>query len=421
MSAGTHPWLGPVTEGTRVGRLKHAIDEMSSGGTPESGNAAFWANDGGTPWVAISDMSGTERVHSTSKAVTSAGITDKRLRVLPPGTLLYSMYASLGHVAELAIPAATNQAILGLSFNECVNRRYAFWQLKALQPYVVEAASSNTQDNLNAEKVRNLPFAFPPRDEQERIASFLDEQTARIDALIAEKERLIVLLSEQRLSIAERVMADSATGTTAKLGFHADFLAGYAFPSDEFSRDESDIPLLRGVNVAPASIRWDDVVYWRRDYDASLERFRLQAGDVVFGMDRPWISSGARVAMVDADSAGAFLLQRVCRLRGGPKMRQRFLFYALASDAFRQSLEVDLTGVSVPHISPEQVLGFKVPVLTPEEQDVRCADADRQTEALQGLAMLTDGLLRRLREYRSSLISAAVTGQLDLSTFKDVQ
>ena len=99
-------------------------------------------------------------------------------------------------------------------------------------------------------------------------------------------------------------------------------------------------------------------------------------------------------------------------------MRQRFLFYALASDAFRQSIEVDLTGVSVPHISPEQVLGFKVPVLTPEEQDVRCAEADRQTEALQGLATHTDGLLSRLREYRSSLISAAVTGQLDLSTFK---
>ena len=274
------------------------------------------------------------------------------------------------------------------------------------------------RQSMKFDDLKRMPVVLPPPGDQERIANFLDEQTARIDALIAEKERLMVLLSEQRLSIAERVMADSASGTKAKLGFHADFLAGYAFPSDEFSRDESDIPLLRGVNVAPASIRWDDVVYWRRDYDTSLERFRLQAGDVVFGMDRPWISSGARVAMIDADSAGAFLLQRVCRLRGGSKMRQRFLFYALSSDAFRQSIEVDLTGVSVPHISPEQVLGFKVPVLTPEEQDVRCAEADRQTEALQGLATHTDGLLNRLREYRSSLISAAVTGQLDLSTFK---
>lgn len=297
---------------------------------------------------------------------------------------------------------------------------YLHWALQSaeVKAYYSTAATGISRYALGIGDLGMTPIHVPSRTEQVRIANFLDEQTARIDALIAEKERLMVLLSEQRLSIAERVMADSASGTKAKLGFHADFLAGYAFPSDEFSRDESDIPLLRGVNVAPASIRWDDVVYWRRDYDTSLERFRLQAGDVVFGMDRPWISSGARVAMIDADSAGAFLLQRVCRLRGGSKMRQRFLFYALSSDAFRQSIEVDLTGVSVPHISPEQVLGFKVPVLTPEEQDVRCAEADRQTEALQGLATHTDGLLNRLREYRSSLISAAVTGQLDLSTFK---
>lgn len=295
---------------------------------------------------------------------------------------------------------------------------YLHWALQSaeVKAYYSTAATGISRYALGIGDLGMTPIHVPSRTEQEHIANFLDEQTARIDALIAEKERLMVLLSEQRLSIAERVMADSASGTKAKLGFHADFLAGYAFPSDEFSRDESDIPLLRGVNVAPASIRWDDVVYWRRDYDTSLERFRLQTGDVVFGMDRPWISSGARVAMIDADSAGAFLLQRVCRLRGGSKMRQRFLFYALSSDAFRQSIEVDLTGVSVPHISPEQVLGFKVPVLTPEEQDVRCAEADRQTEALQGLATHTDGLLNRLREYRSSLISAAVTGQLDLST-----
>lgn len=281
-----------------------------------------------------------------------------------------------------------------------------------------ELAGGSTRQRINLSSMAGRKVLLPRLDEQERIANFLDEQTARIDALIAEKEQLLVLLTEQRLSIAERVLADSANGQKAKLGFHVDLLPGYAFPSEEFSRDEGNIPLLRGVNVAPACIRWDDVVYWPKDYDSSLERFRLQAGDVVFGMDRPWISSGARVAMVDASAEGAFLLQRVCRLRGGVKLRQRFLFYALASDAFRQSVEVDLTGVSVPHISPEQVLGFKVPVLSPAEQDARCAAADRQTAKLFDLEAHTNEMLERLHEYRSSLISAAVTGQLDISTFK---
>jgi type I restriction enzyme S subunit len=270
------------------------------------------------------------------------------------------------------------------------------------------------------EFTRDFHTLWPEPNEQERIATFLDDKTARIDALIAEKERLIVLLTEQRLSVSERVIVCAPGDVKAKLGFHVDLLPGYAFPSDEFNRDPDNIPLLRGINVAPAGIRWDEVVYWPREYDTSLERFRLKAGDVVLGMDRPWVSSGARVAMIDGASEGSFLLQRVCRLRGGSKWNQRFLFYALSSDEFRQSVEVDLTGVSVPHISPEQILGFKVPVLTPEEQIERCEAADRELLRIDQLQSHTILMLSRLREYRSSLISAAVTGQLDVASTKKV-
>lgn len=264
-----------------------------------------------------------------------------------------------------------------------------------------------------------MPLTLPPVAEQERIANFLDEQTARIDALIAAKERLLELLAEHRLSVCERVVDEADHRGRAKLGFHVDLLPGFAFASDEFSRNPDDVPLLRGINVSPGTIRWDEAVYWPRDYDPALQRFYLRADDVVFGMDRPWISSGARVAMVRPEDEGALLLQRVCRLRGGSKLRQRFIYYALASDMFRQSIEVDLTGVSVPHISPEQILRFKVPVLSLEEQDARCAKADIEDERIRELEGQTKELLERLGEYRSSLISAAVTGQLDMGAFAE--
>jgi len=267
-----HPWLGAVAGGIRVGRLKHVLTALRSGGTPESGNSAFWAEDG-TPWVAISDMSGTERIESTSKSVTQAGIADKRLEVLQPGTLLYSIYASLGHVSELAIPATTNQAILGLSFDEAVARRYAFWQLKALQPYVVESASSNTQDNLNAEKVRNLPFAIPSIAHQTRIANFLDEKTARIDALIAEKERLVERVGEQADAQVSDLVCGSGLSHESyrETGWrflpkipahwqlcHLRWIAkrvdvGIAEAATHAYADEG-VPILRSTNVRPNSI-----------------------------------------------------------------------------------------------------------------------------------------------------------------------
>jgi type I restriction enzyme, S subunit len=278
-----------------------------------------------------------------------------------------------------------------------------------------------TRDRVSRSMLGDVQIRRPPKDIQERIANFLDAQTGRIDALIAEKERLLKLLAEHRMSVCERVVGDAGPRGRAKLGFHADLLPGFAFASEEFSRDPDDVPLLRGINVSPDGVRWDDAVYWRKDFDSSLERFRLQENDVVFGMDRPWIASGTRVAMVSRQDAGALLLQRVCRLRGGSKLRQRFIYYALASDMFRQSIEVELTGVSVPHISPEQILRFKVPVLTLEEQDGRCAIADVEDQRIQELELHTTKLLERLREYRSSLISSAVTGQIDLTSRVGVQ
>ncbi len=92
--------------------MKHVLREVGSGGTPDTKNDAFWSDGNGTPWVAIGDMSNRDHIHETEKHVSNAGLDDKGLEVWPVGTLLFSMYASLGHVAVLRIAATTNQAML---------------------------------------------------------------------------------------------------------------------------------------------------------------------------------------------------------------------------------------------------------------------------------------------------------------------
>lgn len=188
-------------------RLKHILVGLVSGGTPDTNNDEYWADgDEGVAWVAIGDMSTKALVATTEKRVTESGIASKRLHVMPPGTLIYSMYASMGHVAELAIPATINQALLGFEFINDVNSSFVKWWLRHLQPLLLAEASSNTQDNLNAEKVRNLPFPTLDIDAQTRIADYLDRETARIDGLIAEKERMLALLEEKRAALISRVV-----------------------------------------------------------------------------------------------------------------------------------------------------------------------------------------------------------------------
>ena len=100
-----------------------------------------------------------------------------------------------------------------------------------------------------------------------------------------------------------------------RLGQIIDLTVGFPFKSDGFTQAGSDLRLLRGVNVAPGTLRWDDVVRWPiRDVD-SFEGYEMEVGDIVLGMDRPIIQSGTRVAVVSASDVPSLLLQRVARIR----------------------------------------------------------------------------------------------------------
>jgi type I restriction enzyme S subunit len=194
--------LGQVPAAWSVARLKHALAKIGSGGTPDTANADYWSErDNGTPWITISDMSSTEYVTKTEKQITDLAIAEERLTIWPSGTLLFSMYASLGHVARIGVPATINQAILALVPNERIDQDFLKRWLEFLQPRLREYANRNTQDNLNAEKVKKLPCVFPPLHEQRAIAAFLDSECGRIDALIAEAETMISLLRERRSAL----------------------------------------------------------------------------------------------------------------------------------------------------------------------------------------------------------------------------
>ena len=157
------PWLGQIPAHWEVKRLKHCVSEFYPGGTPESGNQDYWSlDDEGISWVAIGDMTRAEIVQSTEKKLTKEGLKSKNLRVLPSGTLLYSMYASLGKVAILGIPAATNQAILSLLPKSTLDKFFLKYWLQRIEADIFQISSSNTQDNLNANKVKNIPIFLPP-------------------------------------------------------------------------------------------------------------------------------------------------------------------------------------------------------------------------------------------------------------------
>ncbi|WP_312284807.1 restriction endonuclease subunit S [Yokenella regensburgei] len=274
---------------------------------------------------------------------------------------------------------------------------------------------SSAIGQLSTQQISPYKSVVPSRVEQRSITAFLDHETSKIDNLIEKQQQLIELLKEKRQAVISNAVNIRSNERKTKLKNLVNIQTGYPFPSAKFKfSPDNSIPLLRGVNVGVDSIKWDDVVYWDVCTLERLNEYLLVAGDIVFGMDRPWISSGARVSEIKEQDLPCLLLQRVARIRSNIKSYQPFIKLCLSSNEFREYAEMDLTGVSVPHISPEQISNFYVRDIPFDDQFYLTKNALEKIGKIELNQEMAEQAIQLLQERRTALISAAVTGKIDV-------
>jgi type I restriction enzyme S subunit len=150
---------------------------------------------------------------------------------------------------------------------------------------------------------------------------------------------------------------------TVKLADCVDFLAGFAFKSQDFTDKPDDISLVKGENVSQGCIIWEISKRWPAAAWMNFAKYQLRAGDVVVAMDRPWVPAGLKWAYIRRDDPKALLVQRCCRLRSRtPGLHQGFLRFVIGGPGFESYVMPITTGVNVPHISGQQILDFEFPI-----------------------------------------------------------
>jgi type I restriction enzyme S subunit len=266
---------------------------------------------------------------------------------------------------------------------------------------------------INGLEVGELRVPAPDLATQRAIADYLDGETARIDGLISIRKRQALLVLE-RASREIDVVLRPDTAPLVPLSRVADLLPGFSYQSEDFVGDEGDVRLLRGVNVDVGSIRWDDTVRVSPRLAQATRRFELASGDIVLGMDRPIISAGVRVAQVRPEDLPSLLVQRVARIRTRAGVLQDYLFLALRAPGLDAHFEPMFTGVSVPHVSPSQILSYRIPVPPLDSQQRIIERVGRVRERADRYAEAASRQVDLLLERRQALINAAVTGQLDI-------
>jgi type I restriction enzyme, S subunit len=190
------------------------------------------------------------------------------------------------------------------------------------------------------------------------VFSFFHEALCYSQRAACQPRKAIFIVSNNQLTLLTTLLPWSSVCKPVSLQEFVDIQVGFAFKSSEYTEADDGIRLCRGANILPNRIDWSDLAKWPQERREDFLDYQLDEGDIVIAMDRPWISSGFKVAQVSTKDLPALLVQRVARLR--PKNRDdgEFLFALIRNPAFTNHFKP--TETTVPHISPVEIRNFPV-------------------------------------------------------------
>ncbi|MFB9164849.1 restriction endonuclease subunit S [Arthrobacter psychrochitiniphilus] len=424
-------WFPALPSNWSTTKLKH-IATCLPGGTPDTLDDDYWLTDGsGTPWVAIGDMSGRQIIHSTSKSLTDAALVNKSLPIGGPGTLLFAMYASVGEVTPLGISAAWNQALLGIVAGPKAETRFIYYVLQSVKDWLPALYRSNTQNNLNAAQVGNFDLPLPPLAVQQSVSTYLDRETAQIDDLIGKQERLIELLAEKRQAVTTQAVTKGLDPnaptkpsgvpwlgsvpthwTVMTINRLASVISKGTTPTTigaEFT--DQGVKFLKAENIQNNQV-WDTPAnFISTDTNRLLARSQLQVNDLLVVI--AGATTGKSAVLLRAQTPSN-TNQAVAFVRPRDPIMSKWIHHVLST----QRVQSLISSLSVQSAQPNLSMGdlgkIWVTVPPPVEIDLILSQTSRAIENLDSLTMMARRAVELLRERRSALISAAVTGKIDV-------
>lgn len=319
-----------------------------------------------------------------------------------------------------------------------LDRKYLFY-LSIAQPFrsigESEMYGAGGQKRVPEEFVKDFRPGFPPIDEQRIIASFLDRETARIDALIGKKQRFIELLQEKRAALISRAVTrgldhtvpvrDSGIEWLGKIPVHWEVMplkrelsfvtSGSRGWAGHYS-DEGKI-FIRIGNLTRDSITLDlsDVQYVDVPDGTEGERTRIKDGDLLISITA-YLGS---VAVAPDNLGEAYVSQHVALARPTQiRATPRWLGYVLLSFVGKVQLEMQGYGGTKMQLGLEDIRSLLVLVPQRGEQQEIIDYLDRETNKLDVLRSKVESAIEKLKEYRTALIAAAVTGKIDVRARK---
>lgn len=193
-------WLGNLPKEWKVNPLKHHF-KIVGGSTPKSDQEEYW--DGDITWVTPSDLSklSSFSINNSQRKITSAGLSSCGSTLVPAGSIVLSTRAPIGSIAFADEELCTNQGCKSLVPDTETNSMFYTYLLSVNSVELNARGKGTTFLELSGDELNAFKVGFPSLKEQSSIVSFLDRETLKLDTLIAKQQHLIELLQEKRQAI----------------------------------------------------------------------------------------------------------------------------------------------------------------------------------------------------------------------------
>lgn len=418
-------WLGEVPEHWSVMAIKR-VCAVVGGSTPKSDQDAYW--DGDITWVTPADLSrltGFE-IHDSMRTITAEGLESCGTTIVPEGSVILSTRAPIGSLGIAAKALCTNQGCKALVPNGPSSRLLAYLLTASNEALNVRGKGTTflelSGDELGAFVV---PLASVP--EQTAIASFLDHETAKIDALVVEQQKLIDLLQEKRQAVISHAvtkglnpnvhMKDSGVEWLGEVPEHWDtgtlnrvarrIVVGIAEAATHAYVD-SGVPILRSTNIRAGRII-GEILHVAPSFAEERGSKEISAGDLI--TVRTGNAGVTAVIPEELDGCQCFTMLITSLLDDNCGA---FYCYWMNGVAAQHYFALEGWGTAQVNISVPILKALPVPIPPTDEQAAIVSFLDREIKRLDDLTSEAESVIRTLQERRTALISAAVTGQIDV-------
>lgn len=433
-------WVPSLPAHWKSTQLRH-VARIYAGGTPDRSNVEFWRN-GTVPWLNSGSVNDWI-VTSPSEWITEEAASGGRTRWVPSKSVLIALAGqgkTKGLAARLEINSTCNQSMAAVVPTKYLDYRFAQFWISANYQNVRNLAGGDLRDGLNLQHIGGIHVPIPPKEEQVSIANFLDQETAEIDAFVADQEELIELLSERRSATITRAV-------TKGLDPNAPIMSSSLTDVDSVPEHWKKSRLKWGISKIESgvSVNAQDAPVQRTDEIGVLKTSCVYSGEfdptknkivnpedlnrvacpvragtlIVSRMNTPQLVASA--GYVTRNEPRIYLPDRLWQVHFSDSWNAQFVHYWTQTKLYRTQVEAVCIGTSssMQNIGQNDFRDFTL-YLPPKDEQLAIVNQLHATTA-EVDAAIADAreAIALSKERRAAVISAAVTGKIDVRGLVD--